>query len=37
VAGDPFDFHDLAGRVERVYQDGVLVAGTAPEQVAAAV
>jgi len=37
VAGDPFDFHDLAGRIERVYQDGVLVAGTAPEQVAAAV
>jgi imidazolonepropionase-like amidohydrolase len=37
VAGDPFDFSDLAGRIERVYQDGVLVAGAAPEPVAAAV
>jgi imidazolonepropionase-like amidohydrolase len=37
VAGDPFDFHDLAGRIERVYQDGRLVAGAAPEPVAAAV
>jgi imidazolonepropionase-like amidohydrolase len=37
VAGDPFDFRDLAGRIERVYQDGRLVAGAAPEPVAAAV
>jgi imidazolonepropionase-like amidohydrolase len=37
VSGDPFDFHDLAGRIERVYQDGRLVAGAAPEPVAAAV
>jgi imidazolonepropionase-like amidohydrolase len=37
VSGDPFDFGDLAGRIERVYQDGVLVAGAAPEPVAAAV
>ena len=37
VSGDPFDFRDLAGRIERVYQDGVLVAGAAPEPVAAAV
>ena len=37
VAGDPFDFSDLAGRIEGVYQDGVLVAGAAPEPVAAAV
>ena len=35
--GDPLDFRDLAGRIERVYQDGVLVAGAAPEPVAAAV
>jgi imidazolonepropionase-like amidohydrolase len=33
VSGDPFDFRDLATRVERVYQDGRLVAGAAPEQV----
>ena len=37
VSGDPFDFRDLAGRIARVYQDGVLVAGAAPEPVAAAV
>jgi imidazolonepropionase-like amidohydrolase len=37
VAGDPFDFRDLAGRIERVYQDGRLVAGTTPEPVPAAV
>jgi imidazolonepropionase-like amidohydrolase len=37
VAGDPFDFADLAGRIERVYQDGRLVAGAAPEQVAVTV
>ena len=37
VAGDPFDFRDLAGRIERVYQDGRLVAGAAPEPVTAAV
>jgi imidazolonepropionase-like amidohydrolase len=37
VSGDPLDFRDLAGRIERVYQDGVLVAGAAPEPVAAAV
>ena len=33
VAGDPFDFADLAGRIERVYQDGRLVVDAAPEQV----
>ena len=37
VSGDPFDFSDLASRIERVYQEGVLVAGAAPEPVAAAV
>lgn len=37
VTGDPFDFHDLAGRIERVYQDGRLVADATPERVAAAV
>jgi imidazolonepropionase-like amidohydrolase len=37
VSGDPFDFRDLAGRIERVYQDGVLVVGSAPEREAAAV
>jgi len=37
VSGDPFDFGDLAGRIERVYQDGRLVAGAAPEQVPVAV
>ncbi len=37
VSGDPFDFRDLAGRIERVYQDGRLVVGAAPEPVAAAV
>jgi imidazolonepropionase-like amidohydrolase len=37
VSGDLFDFSDLAGRIERVYQDGVLVAGAAAEPVAAAV
>ena len=37
VAGDPFDFSDLSERIERVYQDGRLVAGAAPERVAAAV
>ncbi len=35
VAGDPFDFRDLADRVERVYQDGRLVVGGATEQLAA--
>lgn len=37
VSGDPFDFGDLAGRIERVYQDGRLVVDAAPEPVAAAV
>jgi imidazolonepropionase-like amidohydrolase len=37
VSGDPLDLRDLAGRIARVYQDGVLVAGAAPEPVAAAV
>ncbi len=37
VAGDPFDFTDLAERIERVYQDGRLVAGAAPEPVAVTV
>jgi imidazolonepropionase-like amidohydrolase len=37
VSGDPFDFSDLTERIERVYQDGRLVAGAAPEPVAAAV
>src|SRR5262249_53265508 len=37
VAGDPFEFGDLAGRVERVYQDGRLVVETTPEPVAATV
>ena len=37
VAGDPFDFRDLAGRIERVYQDGRLVAEAEPEPVVAAV
>ena len=37
VAGDPFDFRDLTGRIERVYQDGRLVVEAAAEQVAAAV
>jgi imidazolonepropionase-like amidohydrolase len=37
VAGDPFDFHDLAGRIERVYQDGRLVVEAAPEPVSVAV
>jgi imidazolonepropionase-like amidohydrolase len=37
VSGDPFDFGDLAGRIERVYQDGRLVVGAAPEPVVAAV
>ncbi len=37
VSGNPLDFRDLAGRIARVYQDGVLVAGAAPEPVAAAV
>jgi imidazolonepropionase-like amidohydrolase len=37
VSGDPFEFGDLAGRIERVYQDGRLVAGAAPEPVVAAV
>jgi imidazolonepropionase-like amidohydrolase len=37
VSGDPFDFRDLAGRIERVYQDGRLVAGAAPEREVAAV
>jgi imidazolonepropionase-like amidohydrolase len=37
IGGDPFDFSDLAGRIERVYQDGRLVSGTASEPVAVAV
>jgi len=37
VAGDPFAFGDLAGRIERVYQDGRLVVEATPEPVAAAV
>ena len=37
VSGDPLDFGDLAARIECVYQDGRLVAGAAPEPVAAAV
>jgi imidazolonepropionase-like amidohydrolase len=37
VSGDPFDFDDLASRIERVYQDGRLVAGGASEQVAVTV
>ena len=37
VSGDPFDFSDLAGRIERVYQDGRLVVEATPETVAAAV
>jgi imidazolonepropionase-like amidohydrolase len=37
VSGDPLDFRDLASRIERVYQDGRLVAGAAPEPVAATV
>ena len=37
VSGDPLEFGDLERRIERVYQDGRLVAGTAPEPVAAAV
>lgn len=37
VSGDPFDFADLAGRIERVYQDGRLVVEAAAEPVAAAV
>jgi imidazolonepropionase-like amidohydrolase len=36
VAGDPFDFHDLANRIERVYQNGRLVAGGAATDVPAA-
>jgi imidazolonepropionase-like amidohydrolase len=36
IAGDPFDFADLAERIECVYQDGRLVAGEAPTQRAAA-
>jgi imidazolonepropionase-like amidohydrolase len=37
VSGDPCEFGDLAARIEGVYQDGRLVAGAAPEPVAAAV
>jgi imidazolonepropionase-like amidohydrolase len=37
VSGDPFDFGNLAGRIERVYQDGRLVVEATPEPVAAAV
>jgi imidazolonepropionase-like amidohydrolase len=33
VAGDPFDFRDLTDRIERVYQDGRLVAGAAESPV----
>jgi imidazolonepropionase-like amidohydrolase len=31
VAGDPFEFRDLAERIERVYQDGRLVSGRAAQ------
>jgi len=34
VSGDPLDFRELAERVERVYQDGRLVAGTSRDPVA---
>jgi len=34
VSGDPFDFSDLAGRIERVYQDGRLVVEGSSQQVA---
>jgi imidazolonepropionase-like amidohydrolase len=34
VSGDPFDFSDLAARIERVYQDGRLVVEGSSEQVA---
>ena len=37
VSGDPFDFSDLSKRIERVYQDGRLVAGSTPEREVAAV
>jgi imidazolonepropionase-like amidohydrolase len=37
VAGDPFDFRDLAGRIERVYQDGRLVVEATPDPVVATV
>jgi imidazolonepropionase-like amidohydrolase len=37
VSGDPLDFRDLAARIERVYQDGRLVAEKVTEPVAAAV
>src|SRR4029077_9092065 len=37
VSGDPLEFGDLERRIERVYQDGRMVVGTAPEPVAAAV
>src|SRR5262249_46092579 len=36
-AGGPSDFRDLAERIERVYQEGRLVAGAAPEREVAAV
>ena len=37
VSGDPFDFSDLRGRIERVYKDGRLVAGGAGQRVGAAI
>lgn len=33
VSGDPFDFHGLTARIERVWQDGTLVAGVAERPV----
>jgi imidazolonepropionase-like amidohydrolase len=35
VSGDPLDFRDLAARIEAVYQDGRLVAGSAEREPAA--
>jgi imidazolonepropionase-like amidohydrolase len=37
VSGDPLDFRGLAARIERVYQDGRLVAEPEPDRVAAAI
>jgi imidazolonepropionase-like amidohydrolase len=37
VSGDPLDFRNLATRIERVYQDGRLVAGSTPDREVAAV
>ena len=33
VSGDPFDFSDLAARIERVYQDSRLVVDDSSEQI----